>query len=143
MKEDDPNTPYSELEVVPSIVRSREDSRENFEGTGFNPEGPPGQEGQTPPAYQDLTNLVGQYESDKKIENFEINVRNITEEKAPYQIQRISLGMVIDGTWLIAFDEEGEAILLPGVASRRRAAASPISMAWVQCSMRISSPKRG
>ncbi len=113
MKEDDPNTPYSELEVVPSIVRSREDSRENFEGTGFNPEGPPGQEGQTPPAYQDLTNLVGHYESDKKIENFEINERRITEEKSPYAIQRISLGMVIDGTWALKFDENGEPILTP------------------------------
>lgn len=114
MKEDDPNTPYSELEVVPSIVRSREDSRENFEGTGFNPEGPPGQEGQTPPAYQDLTNLVGHYESDSTIENYEINVRNITEESAPYEIKRISLGMVIDGTWEIKFDEDGEATVIPG-----------------------------
>ncbi len=119
MKEDDPNTPYSELEVVPSIVRSREDSRENFEGTGFNPEGPPGQEGQTPPAYQDLTNLVGRYETDRTIENFEINVRNISEEKAPYEIKRISLGMVIDGTWEITFDEEGEAVLIPGGARTR------------------------
>jgi flagellar M-ring protein FliF len=114
MKEDDPNTPYSELEVVPSIVRSREDSRENFEGTGFNPEGPPGQEGQTPPAYQDLSNLVGHYESDKTIENYEINVRNITEEKSPYVINRISLGMVIDGTWELKFDGNGEPVLLPG-----------------------------
>ena len=113
MKEDDPNTPYSELEVVPSIVRSREDSRENFEGTGFNPEGPPGQEGQTPPAYQDLTNLVGHYESDRKIENYEINVRNISEEKSPYEIKRISLGMVIDGTWAVKYDENGEPIITP------------------------------
>lgn len=113
MTEDNPNTPYSEREVVPSIVRSRENSSENFEGTGFNPEGPPGQEGQTPPAYQDLTNLVGHYESDKSIENYEINVRNITEERSPYEIKRISLGMVIDGTWEISFDEVGEPIMSP------------------------------
>jgi len=113
MTEDNPNTPYSEREVVPSIVRSRENSSENFEGTGFNPEGPPGQEGQTPPAYQDLTNLVGHYESNKSIENYEINVRNITEERSPYEIKRISLGMVIDGTWEISFDEVGEPIMSP------------------------------
>ena len=114
MTEDNPNTPYSEREVVPSIVRSREDSSEDFEGTGFNPEGPPGQEGQTPPAYQDLTNLVGRYESDRSIENYEINVRNITEESSPYEIRRISLGMVIDGTWEIRFDDAGEPIVSPG-----------------------------
>ncbi len=114
MQQDDPNTPYSELEVVPSIVRSKENSSENFEGTGFNPEGPPGQEGQTPPAYQDLSNLVGHYESNKNIENYEINVRNITEEKSPYVINRISLGMVIDGTWELKFDDKGEPVVLPG-----------------------------
>ncbi len=127
MKEDDPNTPYSELEVVPSIVRSRENSAENFEGTGFNPEGPAGQEGQTPPAYQDLTNLVGHYESNKNIENYEINVRQSTEEKAPYEIQRISLGMLIDGTWEIKFDENGEPIVLP--SGRRDREYTPVDPA--------------
>lgn len=120
IKEDNPNTPYSELEVVPSIIRSRENTSENFEGTGFNPEGPPGQEGQTPPAYQDLTNLVGHYESDRKIENYEINKRSITEEKSPYEIKRISLGMVIDGTWTLKFDEKQNPVILPD-GSRERA----------------------
>ena len=113
MREDDPDTPYSELEVVPSITRSREPVRENFEGTGFNPEGPPGPEGQTPPAYRDLTNLVGVWDADRNTENFEVNVKNTTEEKSPYEIQRISLGMVIDGTWAITFDEEGEVLVGP------------------------------
>ena len=113
MKEDDPNTPYSELEVVPSITRSRESVNESFEGTGFNPEGPPGQAGQSPPAYKDLTNLVGVWDADRNTENFEVNVKNTTEEKSPYEIQRISLGMVIDGTWALTFDEEGEAVLTP------------------------------
>lgn len=113
MREDDPSTPYSELEVVPSITRSRESVRENFEGTGFNPEGPPGPEGQTPPAYRDLTNLVGVWDADRSTENFEVNVKNTTEEKSPYEIQRISLGMVIDGTWAITFDEEGEVLVGP------------------------------
>ena len=113
MREDDPDTPYSELEVVPSITRSRESVRENFEGTGFNPEGPPGPEGQTPPSYRDLTNLVGVWDADRNTENFEVNVKNTTEEKSPYEIQRISLGMVIDGTWAITFDEEGEVLVGP------------------------------
>ena len=119
MKEDDPNTPYSELEVAPNIIRSKEDSSENFEGTGFNPEGPPGQEGQTPPAYQDLSNLVGQYESKKTIENYEVNVRNISEEKSPYEIKRISLGIVIDGTWKIKYGEDGNPVMLPNNTRER------------------------
>ena len=111
MKEDDPKTPFSEKEVLPSIIRSQEIKNQDFEGTGFNPEGPPGQEGQTPPAYQDLTNLVGRYQSNSDVQNYEINVRNIMEKKAPYQIQRISLGMVIDGTWKIKFDDSNQPVI--------------------------------
>ena len=111
MKEDDPKTPFSEKEVLPSIIRSQEIKNQDFEGTGFNPEGPPGQEGQTPPAYQDLTNLVGRYQSNSDVQNYEINVRNIMEKKAPYQIQRISLGMIIDGTWKIKFDENNQPVI--------------------------------
>lgn len=125
MVEDNPNTPYSELEVSPSILRSKDVASSNFEGTGFNPEGPPGVEGQTPPAYQDLTNLVGRYNSDRNVENYEVNVRNIREEKSPYEIKRISLGMVIDGTWGFKFDEQGEAVVLPG--GDRERVYTPIS----------------
>ncbi|OQX29017.1 MAG: flagellar M-ring protein FliF [Spirochaeta sp. LUC14_002_19_P3] len=124
MKEDNPNTPYSELEVVPSIIRSRENSSESFEGTGFNPEGPPGQEGQTPPAYQDLTNLVGQYESDRNIENNEINQRSISEEKSPYEIKRISLGIVLDGVWSLKYDENNKPVV--GPEGRRERTYTPV-----------------
>ncbi len=41
MRRDNPRTPYDESEVVPSITLSKEVREEHFEGTGFNPEGPP------------------------------------------------------------------------------------------------------
>jgi flagellar M-ring protein FliF len=56
---DNPATPFSERETVPNVLRSREQFNEDYSGSGFNPEGPPGVEGQTPPSYQDLEGLVG------------------------------------------------------------------------------------
>jgi len=115
---DNPNTPYSEREFVLSIPRSKEIINEEFKGTGFNPEGPPGQEGQTPPAYKDLNNLVGEYSNRSEIVNEEVNSRNIYQEKSPWEIKRVTVGVALDGVWekrynpngTIQFDEEGRIV---------------------------------
>ncbi|MCD6396104.1 MAG: flagellar M-ring protein FliF [Spirochaetaceae bacterium] len=107
-KVDNPNTPYDESAFVLSIPRSTENTSEKFNGTGFNPEGPPGQEGQTPPAYKDLNNLVGNYSKSSAIVNEEVNTRNIVEEKSPWEINRISVGAAIDGTWRKVYNDKGE-----------------------------------
>ena len=107
-KKDNPSTPYDESAFVLSISRSSENISEEFRGTGFNPEGPPGQEGQTPPAYQDLDNLVGEYTKTSAIVNEEINTRNIYEEKSPWEIKRITVGAAIDGIWKRIYSDKGE-----------------------------------
>ncbi|MFW6234692.1 MAG: flagellar basal-body MS-ring/collar protein FliF, partial [Spirochaetota bacterium] len=61
---DNPRTPFDDSEFVLNIPRSERDFLEEFEGTGFNPEGPPGQEGQTPPEYLDRAGVVGSYTRD-------------------------------------------------------------------------------
>jgi flagellar M-ring protein FliF len=81
--EDNPRTPFDETEYVLSIPRSTEQISEDYEGTGFNPEGPPGMEGQTPPAYQDLDGLVGRWSNSEERINNEVNSRRILEEKKP------------------------------------------------------------
>ncbi len=104
---DNPNTPFSEREYVLSIPRSKETVNEEFKGTGFNPEGPPGQEGQTPPAYKDLDNLVGEYKNNSEIVNEEVNTRNIYEEKSPWVIERVTVGVALDGVWEKKYNKNG------------------------------------
>ncbi|MCF7928034.1 MAG: flagellar M-ring protein FliF [Spirochaetales bacterium] len=111
MTPDNPETPYNETEVVPSITISKATDTEKFEGTGFNPEGPPGQEGQTPPAYKDLDNLVGKYNRDSMTQNEVVNTRNIVEEKSPWKVERITTGVAIDGIWKKKYDENGNPVL--------------------------------
>ena len=118
VREDNPETPYSELETVNSITLSQSDSAENFEGTGFNPEGPPGQEGQTAPAYKDLNSLVGKYESSSTTRNEVVNTRNIQEEKSPFQIARISVAVAVDGIWNWDYDEKGKPLVEKGSIKR-------------------------
>lgn len=107
---DNPATPFSEREFVLAIPRSTEVIDESFEGTGFTPQGPPGQEGQTPPAYQDLENLVGRYNNDQQRTNNEVNARKTFEEKSP-EISRITAAVAIDGLWKWNYDVEGNVIV--------------------------------
>jgi len=113
MKKDNPRTPFDDSQVVPSITLSKEIREEHFEGTGFNPEGPPGQEGQTPPAYKDLSNLVGKYSQSSLIQNEVVNKKNIFEEKSPWSIARITAGVAIDGAWRRVYNEKGQPVLQP------------------------------
>jgi flagellar M-ring protein FliF len=119
MKKDNPRTPFDESEVVPSITLSKEVKEEHFEGTGFNPEGPPGQEGQTPPAYKDLSNLVGKYDQSSLIQNEVVNKKSTFEEKSPWSIERITTGVAIDGVWRRVYNEKGEVEVNPDGSIKR------------------------
>jgi flagellar M-ring protein FliF len=118
VREDNPETPYSELDTVNSITLSKNSSSELFEGTGFNPEGPPGQEGQTAPAYKDLNNLVGKYESKSETQNEVVNTRNIQEQKSPFNIARMSVAVAVDGIWNWDYDDNGKPLVEKGSIKR-------------------------
>ncbi len=122
-----PNVPYDTRQVVPNIEVSKQTKNETFQGTGFNPQGPPGQEGQTPPAYKDLSNLVGKYSNNTSTVNYDVNTRNIHEEAAPYTIKRVSVGVAIDGTWERVYDKQGNLQFTPDGSIMRK--YTPVSAA--------------
>ncbi|TFG61929.1 MAG: flagellar basal body M-ring protein FliF [Spirochaetales bacterium] len=110
LEPDNPRTPFSELKVQDSITISSSTVDERFRGTGFNPEGPPGQEGQTPPAYKDLEGMVGDYSNVRETKNQVVNTRNTNEEKSPWSISRTSIAVAIDGTWKWKYDDKGNVL---------------------------------
>lgn len=110
VKEDNPNTPYDESEVVLSVPRSQENITEKYSGTGFNPEGPPGVEGQVPPSYKDLDGIVGSWDHNTIKINNEINQRIIIEEKRP-RVFRVTASVAIDGLWTRKYDDEGKVLI--------------------------------
>lgn len=119
MKEANPRT-NEPREVVPSIVLSQSKKDVTFSGTGFNPEGPAGQEGQTPPAYKDLSNLVGNYTDKSEITNNVVNTEKSKIEKSPVRIEKVTIGVALDGTWIKEFDPKtGEQLSEPNGALKR------------------------
>jgi len=108
-----PRTPglaYDDSELVESITRSYANSKTYWEGTGFNPEGPAGVEGQVPPVYRDMSNLYGKVNQETATVNEEINKRTTSEERSP-EINRVTVSVNIDGTWKLKYDEKRNPII--------------------------------
>jgi flagellar M-ring protein FliF len=109
-----PRTPglaYDDSVQVESITRSKNTSSTKWEGTGFNPEGPAGVEGQTPPAFKDMSNLSGRMTQETLFQNEELN-KTVTQEERSPQIDRVTVSVNIDGWWKWKYDEKGKPVIL-------------------------------
>ncbi len=118
LKADNPDTPYDDSEQVESITISSETATTVWQGTGFNPEGPAGVEGQTPPVYSDMSNLYGRSEQSIVNKNQVVNTDKIWEEKSP-SIDRVTVSVNIDGQWQKKYDEQGQLVVLPNGSIER------------------------
>ncbi len=107
-----PRSPYDDSDIRSSVTRSKTETTTEWTGTGFNPEGPAGTEGQTAPAYKDLQNMQGKMTQRSLVQNEEINKRNIDEVSSP-KIQRVTVSVNIDGVWKWKYDEKGRSKMLP------------------------------
>ncbi len=110
LKEDNPTTPYDDSVVQPSVTLSTERTSYEYQGTGFNPEGPAGMEGQTAPAYKDLQNMVGKATQTHEIQNEALNKRESFEESSP-TVDRVTVSVNIDGVWNWKYNDKGEPAL--------------------------------
>jgi len=117
IREDNPETPYDDSEVVKSITLSSETSTTRWQGTGFNPEGPAGVEGQTAPAYKDMSNLYGLSEQSIVKQNELVGQRDTTETVSP-SMGRRTVSVNIDGLWTKKRDENGNYVIKNGSIER-------------------------
>ncbi|MDR2110586.1 MAG: flagellar M-ring protein FliF, partial [Spirochaetaceae bacterium] len=106
-----PGLPYDDSILLDSITISESTSNTEWEGTGFNPEGPAGVEGQTTPAFRDISNLFGKVSQQTQSHNEVINSRKIQEERSP-KPDRITVSVNIDGQWRWKYDEKGKPVIM-------------------------------
>ncbi len=124
LKPDNPLTPYDDSDIRPSVRLSTERRTYEYQGTGFNPEGPAGMEGQTAPAYKDLQNMVGSATETYVIENEALNRRNISEASSP-KMDRVTVSVNIDGVWKWKYTDKGQPELKPDGGIEREYIAIP------------------
>ena len=108
IKPDNPDTVYDDSETVHSLVISEETVDKDFTGTGYNPEGPAGVEGQNPPVYSDMSNVIGKSTESGVKRNYALNEKNISGTKSPEKGRR-TISVNIDGIWNYPlYDENGK-----------------------------------
>lgn len=106
IRPDNPDTPYDDSELKESIVESSKTYNQEYEGMQFNPEGPAGVEGQTPPGYKDLQETPGKFKQSEVITNNKFNEEKTIEDGRP-QIRRVTASLAIDGIWKRVYKTDG------------------------------------
>ena len=124
IKEQTPGLAYDDSIVRDSLLVSESTSTTTWEGTGYNPEGPSGAEGQMPPAFRDMSNLYGRMVSETRTHNQEINQRLIQEDRSP-SIDRVTVSVNVDGTWIKQYDVKGNPIITADGRIEREYTAVP------------------
>ncbi len=99
IKPDNPNTIYDDSVVRDSLILSEETVDREYIGTGFNPEGPAGVEGQNPPVYEDASNMVGRQTESGIKRNYVMNHKETAGKEEP-KIDRVTVSVNIDGEWI-------------------------------------------
>ncbi len=110
VKEDNPLTPYDESEVQVSTPVSKKTVKEDFKGPAYIPEGPPGVEANIPPGIKEKVDRFTKYTKDEEIVNYEFSKEKVKQKSQPYDINRISVAVAVDGTWEIVM-KDGEPVL--------------------------------
>jgi flagellar M-ring protein FliF len=97
MEKDNPATPYSERKVKDSLTVSSKSTKEEFQGHGWNPEGPAGTEGNKPPGYKASDDQYSKYSKSEKIRNQAVNKSVKKIQREPYNTTGVSVAIAIDG----------------------------------------------
>ncbi len=111
IKEKTPGLPYDDSVIKESVKVSRKKLTEDFEGVGFIPEGPPGQEPNLPPGYKESLDGRNKYSKNEEVDNFLNGEKQIQQIDDAMEIERKSISLNVDGVWRKKYDENGDLII--------------------------------
>lgn len=134
---DNPDTPYDDSEFRDTLPVSTQTVTKEWQGTGFNPEGPAGVEGQTPPVYSDMSNVIGRSTETGTTINHVQN-RTDTQEISSPKPNKISVSVNLDGKWRKIRDDNGNIIIENGSIKREYTPVSPEDMAEAEKSIKAA-----
>ncbi|MBR1616423.1 MAG: flagellar M-ring protein FliF [Treponema sp.] len=100
----DPEKPYDTRVTRDYLPLSSQTVTREWTGTGYNPEGPAGVDGQNPPVYSDMSNVIGRSTETGVTQNNVINTEQ-RHETVHSQPGRVSVAVNIDGRWKAKYDK--------------------------------------
>jgi flagellar M-ring protein FliF len=108
MEPDNPATPYSERKVKDSFVISEKATTEDFQGHGFNPQGPAGTESNTPPGYKASDDQYSKYNKNENVRNYAVNKTLKKIARDPFDVTSVSVAVAIDSNQSLPRTPDGE-----------------------------------
>ena len=109
--EQDPDKPYDTTEKRDYLPISSQTVTKEWTGTGYNPEGPAGVEGQNPPVYSDMSNVIGKSTETGVTQNNVVNTE-IRHTDQNSTLLRITASANIDGKWETQTDKNRNPIVV-------------------------------
>ncbi|MCX8097271.1 MAG: flagellar basal-body MS-ring/collar protein FliF [Spirochaetes bacterium] len=110
VKQDNPLTPYDESQVEINVPISKKTTKEDFKGPAYIPEGPPGVEANVPPGIKEKIDRFTTYQKNEEIVNYELSKEKVNQKNQPYDINRVSVAVAVDGVWEVEL-KDGEPVL--------------------------------
>ncbi len=111
IKEDNPNTPYDDSVVVSNVTISEQNIQKEYKGPQTIPEGPPGTEPNVPPGYKELLPSSVVVNENQQTKNYEVSREKVISNYTPYQINRVTCSVMVDGIWEIEVDSKGNLVV--------------------------------
>ena len=118
LKNKTPGLSYDDSKIIESVKVSEKVLKEKWNGNGFIPEGPPGQEDNIPPGYKEHIEGKNEYFKDEKINNFKNGEENIHLVDDAMEVERKSVSVIVDGEWKKEKDEKGKYVIENGSIKR-------------------------
>ncbi len=113
IREDNPDTPYDDSEFRDTLPISQQTVTREWQGTGFNPQGPAGTEGQNSPTYADMSNVIGKQTETGVTQNNALNTDQIHREESP-RYNKVTVSVNIDGIWKKKYDKNHNPVFNDG-----------------------------
>ncbi|HCL58109.1 MAG TPA: flagellar M-ring protein FliF [Spirochaetia bacterium] len=136
IKEDNPETPYDDSIVQDSVIVSKKNTTEEFKGQGYIPEGPGGIEDQIPAGLKEKMDRYNTYSKNEVIENKEFSRAETEVRKDPYDLEKLTVTVFLDGKWEKELDEDGDMIIANGRIKRKFVPISPETVKQVEESLK-------
>lgn len=137
IRSDNPDTPYDDSDYRDTLPVSTQTVTKEWQGTGYNPEGPVGVEGQTPPVYSDMSNVIGRSTETGTTVNHVQN-RTDTQEISSPKPDKISVSVNLDGKWRKIKDNDGKIIIENGTIKREYTPVSAEDMSEAEKSIKAA-----
>lgn len=126
LREDNPDTPTDESQVIEAVPISENIISETYRGQLFIPEGSPSPDFTIPPGAKQVSDQYNTYTKEEKTKNNEVSTKDIVREDPAGDQLFINVSVLLDYTWEWERDPETNEIIEDPITRTRSRIYTPV-----------------